>query len=116
MTRVRRVVIVLGILLIAGPAVELIRETIVYHRFSRKLANAEKSVQTGDSEERVKQVIGEPETVLVHDETETWYWAAADHQGQLWRLIGLTWQKGHYTLAITFDRDGRVVDLSDGIN
>jgi hypothetical protein len=65
MSRIQRALVVLGALVVMTPVAELTREKIVYDRFSTKLANASGSLQPGADKHGIKQVVGEPESVIV---------------------------------------------------
>jgi hypothetical protein len=114
--RLQKRLLVVVVLLVGALALESIREKIEYDRFSNKLESATRSLEPGVPKDRIKQLVGDPEWVKLDDNGEFWYWAAANHQGVVWRWLGLTWLKGHRTLVVQLNREGKLVGFWDGIN
>src|SRR5205085_8311896 len=92
---------------------ELIREEVVYLRFGHKLKRATRQLKSGMTKEQVIQVFDRPEGGFAQEYAggptiEYCYWNAGYHQGGLWKLLGLTWEKGHYDLIAFFDREEKL--------
>jgi hypothetical protein len=111
-----KAIIGVSVVVVALPAIGLIREYIAYKHYERKLENVHRQIHLSMSTEDVKLLVGEPDSKMQRGSEETWYWFAGDHQGRLWKLLKLTTVKGHYDLTVTFSIQGRVVGIWGGVN
>ncbi|HEX8493518.1 MAG TPA: outer membrane protein assembly factor BamE [Pyrinomonadaceae bacterium] len=116
MSRLKKHFVIFVVLLVAACAVEVVREKIVYGKASAKLERVHQQLKPGMTKDEVRQIAGEPESVLNNELGETWYWSASNYQGVLWQRLGLTTAKGHYTLAVSFDAQKRIEHVFGGIN
>jgi outer membrane protein assembly factor BamE (lipoprotein component of BamABCDE complex) len=116
MNRTRKAISVVLALLIGIPVLELAREEFVYLGATKTLKNAYSRVEPGMIRGEVEQLAGTPDSTKDRNSEEIWYWDAAEHQGKLWKFFGLSWRKGHETLAVEFDDEGRVTRKWGGTN
>src|SRR5690348_4535286 len=115
-TQKKRTVSIVLMALIVVPFAELAREEIVYVLVSRRLESAYKQIEKQMIKEQIRSIAGEPDSIIVREGEETWYWDAMNHQGWLWQRIGLTWVKGHYGMSTRFNGEGRVSETWGGVN
>ena len=115
MSKKKKASIIILSLLIGLPVAEIVREEITYLIISRNLKVAFERTKSGMSKEEVKLLAGEPDRVRAGTDGETWDWDAMNHQGALWRMMGLAWVKGHYSFSATFDNNGKVAQTWGGI-
>ena len=71
-------------------------------------------VKPGMSKEKVRQMVGEPESVVTAEDGEHWTWSAGNHRGFLFRTLRLASQSGHYELVVTFNEQNRTSDVLAG--
>jgi outer membrane protein assembly factor BamE (lipoprotein component of BamABCDE complex) len=113
MTRNKKWIIFILILLLVAVGAELVREKVAYFGITRKLADnywsLDKQRARKLTREQVRQLAGEPEQVRREGNEEYWYWYASNHRGALWKLLP-AWGKP-YTLYVVFDKDGRMQDV-----
>jgi hypothetical protein len=112
----KRRVVLLFLFLIGIPAVELAREYIAYMWIANKLETAYQRIKPNMTREEVTQVAGTPDSVKEDEHGEHWYWDAVNHQGGLWRFLGLGHEKGHDTLVVEFNEEGKAIRIWGGIN
>ena len=109
----KRVLIVISIV-VALFAAELLREEMVYLYNGWYLQHTYWQVRPGMTKEQVRQIVGEPESVVRAEDGEHWVWSAANHRGFLFKTLRLASMKGHYELVVTFDDQGRTSDVFAG--
>jgi outer membrane protein assembly factor BamE (lipoprotein component of BamABCDE complex) len=97
-------------------SIEIAREEIVYLVITRKLESGYQQLKVGMNKEQVKQLVGNPDSTINRELEEIWYWDAGKHRGRLWRLLGIATVKGHYTLAVEFNNEGKVTKTWGGVN
>jgi len=116
MNRRKKAISVVVALLIVIPAFELAREEFVYLGATKTLKNAYSLIEPGMKQGQVELLAGTPDSTKERNSEEIWYWDAAEHQGKLWKVLGLSWRKGHGTLVVEFNRDGWVTRKWGGVN
>lgn len=109
----RRVLLVLS-LIAALFMVELVREEMVYLYTGWFLQHTYWQVRPGMSKEQIRQLVGEPESVVKAEDGEHWTWSAANHRGFLFKTLRLASMQGHYELVVTFDDQERTSDVFAG--
>ncbi|HEX8139973.1 MAG TPA: hypothetical protein VF544_20600 [Pyrinomonadaceae bacterium] len=110
----RLAIVAASLLLLCG--LELARESFVYRRVSKRIAQAHARLKTGMTKEEVKEIAGEPEEVIERRPDVYWTWSAREHQGELWRRLGMTGPRGHYDLIVRFDGEHRITKIFGGVN
>jgi SmpA / OmlA family len=103
-------------LLIVIPLTELAREEFAYLSIAKAIKNSYSLVQPGMTRDEVELLAGRPDSKKKTTSEEILYWDGAQHQGKLWTLLGLTWRKGHQTLVVELNTEGRVTRTWGGIN
>jgi hypothetical protein len=116
MRHLQKRLIIIVALVIAIPCVELLREYIVYLHISSKLDNAAQQIKPNMTKDDVEILAGKPDDIYKYEQQEFWNWGAGDHQGYLWKLLGLTRVKGHTTLSVEFNDQDKVLRSWGGIN
>jgi outer membrane protein assembly factor BamE (lipoprotein component of BamABCDE complex) len=107
-------IIMASLLVIFG--LELARERFVYRRISQRIERAHAQIKPGMTKDEVRQIAGAPEEVIMRKPDEYWRWSAREHQGELWKRIGLSTIKGHYDLIVMFDGENRIKKIFGGVN
>ena len=107
-------IIIASLTVISG--LELARERFVYRRISNRIERAHAQIKMGMQKDEVRQIAGEPEEIIMRRPDEYWRWSAREHQGELWKRIGLSTLKGHYDLIVIFDAEGKIVKVFGGVN
>ncbi len=111
----KRLAILLGFLaLLFG--LELARESFAYRRTFKRIAEAHARLKTGMTKDEVREIAGEPEEVIERRPDVYWTWSAREHQGALWRRLGMTGPRGHYDLIVRFDGEHRITKIFGGVN
>jgi outer membrane protein assembly factor BamE (lipoprotein component of BamABCDE complex) len=110
----RLVIILASLFLLFG--LELARESFVHRRISKKLESAHARLKKGMTKDEVKEIAGEPEEVIEQRPDVYWTWSAREHQGELWKRLGMTTAKGHYDLIVRFDGEHRITKIFGGEN
>ena len=95
---------------------ELARERFIYRRISQRIESAHAQIKTGMTRDEVRRMAGDPVEIIQRKPDEYWRWSAREHQGELWRRVGLSTIKGHYDLIVMFDADGRIAKVFGGVN
>jgi hypothetical protein len=116
MSKRKKTILSVLVLLIGLPIAELIREEIAYLIVSRRIKAAYERTEIGMTKEEVKKLADDPDSVTARANEEIWYWDARHHQGALWNLLGIVWVKGHYTFITAFDENGKVGQKWGGVN
>lgn len=116
MNRTKKTVLVVLAVLIGIPALELAREEIAYLSANCALKDVYSRVEPGMTRAEIQQLAGTPDSTKNNHTEEIWYWDMARRQGRLWKFLGLSWQKGHETLAVEFDGEGHVTRKWGGTN
>lgn len=111
----KRLAIILAFLVLVF-GLELARESFVYRRISRRIAEAHAHLKTGMTKDEVKEIAGEPEEVIERRPDVYWTWSAREHQGALWKWLGMTGPRGHYDLIVRFDGEHRITKIFGGVN
>ena len=114
MARTKKKVLVIISLVVALFVAELVREKIVYLYNARYLQHTYWLVKQGMTKEQVRQLVGEPESVVKAEDGEHWVWSAANHRGFLFMKLRLASPQGHYELVVTFDDQNRASDVFAG--
>jgi hypothetical protein len=107
-------IILASLLFIFG--LELARERFVYRRVSNRIESAHGQLKTGMTKDEVRQIAGDPFEITLRRPDEYWRWSAREHQGELWKRMGLATVRGHYDLIVMFDGENRVVKVFGGVN
>ena len=115
-TTLKRSLFIVVSVLIIVPTLELARECVAYVSISRSLETSNQRIALGMRRDRVVEIAGNPDSVSGGDDCPIYYWSATDHQGPLWRLLGLTQVKGHRELTVSFDKSGCVTQFQGGVN
>lgn len=116
MSRRKKTILIVLVVFVGLPVAELAREEAGYLVVSHNLKTAYERAENGMTREAIKTLAGEPEAIRLDNGEETWYWDAAVGQGFLWHKLELTSTKGHYTLTIEFDGQGKVTQKWGGVN
>jgi hypothetical protein len=95
---------------------ELARERFVYRRISQRIESAHAQLKTGMTKDEVRQIAGDPVEIIQRKPDEYWRWSAREHQGELWKRVGLSTIKGHYDLIVMFDGEKRITKIFGGVN
>jgi hypothetical protein len=107
-------------IVLALPAVvlmlELARESFVYRRVSKRIESAHARLKVGMTKDEVLEMAGEPEEVIERKPDEYLRWSAREHQGELWRRLRMTGERGHYDLIVRFDAQRRITAIFGGVN
>ncbi|OLE51947.1 MAG: hypothetical protein AUG51_20345 [Acidobacteria bacterium 13_1_20CM_3_53_8] len=114
MARTKKRVLVIISLVVALFVVELVREEMVYLYTGWFLQHTYWQVRPGMTKEQVRQLVGEPESVVHAEDGEHWVWSAANHRGLLFKTLRLASPNGHYELVVTFDDQNRTSDVFAG--
>jgi hypothetical protein len=107
-------IILASLLFIFG--LELARERFVYRRVSNRIESAHGQLKAGMTKDEVRQIAGDPVEVILRKPDEYWRWSAREHQGELWKRVGLTTVRGHYDLIVMFDGENRIKKIFGGVN
>jgi outer membrane protein assembly factor BamE (lipoprotein component of BamABCDE complex) len=102
MKRIPKSVLVISVILVTIGFSELLREYVVYSRYTVRLVEAREKVQPGMSKIEVLSFLGNPDQIRRAEE-DTWYWDAGVHQGYLLSKLQLATVKGHFCLTVRFD-------------
>ena len=106
------VLVALGLLF----GLELLRERFAYRRISNRIESAHGQLRVGMTKDEVRRIAGAPHEVAERKPDEYWTWTAREHQGELWRRLGLATMTGHYDLIVRFNGDGQITRIFGGEN
>lgn len=115
MSRTKKRLAVILIILLALLAVEAGREYVVYRMESNRLEGGYWKLQgrTGITKDEVRAALGEPHRVETGAADENWYWYAREARGPIWKVMS---RQGGYELNVQFDRTGRMLDVYSKVN
>ena len=104
--------LVIIVLLVVLPSAEILRERSNYKSYVLRLEAASSELRPGASKQQVLDRLGQPDFLL----GQNIEWHAGKHQGWLREKLPGHTVKGHYTLAIEFDYQNKIVRIWGGIN
>jgi hypothetical protein len=83
--------------------------------YEKEIERKSGNLKVGMSRKEVEKVmIIPPDDVLTNESAGevTWYWSCFDRASKQKVKIG----KGHFTLAVSFNSEGKVIEVSKGVN